>query len=94
MNYPSTPRPVLVGVWRGNYNVAVISVTDEKFLVELQRWIAEQKDYELTERKKHSLGLSTRAAYSKRAARGLVYTESVQFVNWQLPRLSGARGPV
>jgi hypothetical protein len=38
----------VVGVWRGDHNVAVISVSDEKFLNDLKRWIKKQKDYELT----------------------------------------------
>jgi hypothetical protein len=41
-------RSVVVGVWRGTHNVAVVSVSDEKFLADLKRWMAKQKDYELT----------------------------------------------
>jgi hypothetical protein len=41
-------RPVVVGVWRGDYNVAVISATDEKFLNDFRRWIEKREDYELS----------------------------------------------
>jgi hypothetical protein len=46
------PRPscnVVVSVWRGDTNLAVCSVTDEKFLAELKRW-AERQDYKLASR--------------------------------------------
>jgi hypothetical protein len=40
-------RNVVVTVWRDNYHVAVMSVTDEEFLAELQCWAAMQKTYHL-----------------------------------------------
>jgi hypothetical protein len=39
---------VLVSVWRGDSNVAVFSVTDERFLEVFQRWVEWQSDYQIT----------------------------------------------
>jgi hypothetical protein len=39
---------VLVYVWRGDFHVAVLSVTNAKFLADLKAWIKEQDEYRLT----------------------------------------------
>jgi hypothetical protein len=39
----------LVTVWRGESHVAVLSVTDTKFLGELEEWIEEQGEYRISE---------------------------------------------
>lgn len=41
-------RSFIVYVWRGDYHIAVASVTDEKFLKAFQEWIAECGGYRLT----------------------------------------------
>jgi hypothetical protein len=41
-------RSFVVYVWRGDYHIAVANVTDDKFLAELKKWIAEQDQYRLT----------------------------------------------